>query len=117
MQVTMAVFLGEEFGFSQFAISGVYATPIVSPLKALTPQRMTDAKIAVVSGELVGRYTNDWIMNVSIRRNNGVFEAESRLWYVQLPLSDFFYLDIGLATSQCLYTSAVSCSSEPPFKK
>ena len=35
----------------------------------------------MVLGELIGRYTNDYIMNVSIKRNNGVFEAESRLWY------------------------------------
>lgn len=67
-QVTNAVFLGEPpplgFGFSQTAIAGAYGTPIV----------------AVVLGELTGRYVNDWIMNVSIRRNGGVFEAESRLW-------------------------------------
>jgi hypothetical protein len=67
-QVTNAVFLGEPaplgFGFSQIAIAGAYGTPIV----------------AVVLGELTGRYVNDWIMDVSIRRNGGVFEAESRLW-------------------------------------
>ncbi len=39
-------------------------------------------KVAVILGELIGRYLNDWIMNYSIRRNKGVFEAESRLWYV-----------------------------------
>lgn len=33
-------------------------------------------------GEFLGRYFNDWVMNFSIRRNNGVFEAEARLWYV-----------------------------------
>jgi hypothetical protein len=68
LQVTNAVFLGVPaplgFGFSQIAIAGAYGTPIV----------------AVVVGELTGRYVNDWIMNVSIRRNRGVFEAESRLW-------------------------------------
>lgn len=31
---------------------------------------------------MLGRYFNDWVMNFSIRRNNGVFEAESRLWWV-----------------------------------
>ena len=35
----------------------------------------------MVLGELIGRYVNDYIMNVSIKKNNGVFEAESRLWY------------------------------------
>ena len=85
-QVTNAVFLGEPaplgFGFSQIAIAGAYGTPIV----------------AVVTGELTGRYVNDWIMNVSVRRNSGVFEAESRLWYavihLQLP-STTPYLNIG----------------------
>ena len=35
----------------------------------------------MVLGELIGRYANDYIMNASIKKNNGVFEAESRLWY------------------------------------
>jgi hypothetical protein len=52
------------FGFSQIAIAAAYGTPIV----------------AVIVGELMGRYVNDWIMDISIRRNAGVFEAESRLW-------------------------------------
>jgi len=39
-------------------------------------------QVAVVIGELIGRYLNDWIMEVSIRRNKGVHEAESRLWCV-----------------------------------
>lgn len=41
----------------------------------------------MILGELVGRYLNDWIMNFSIRRNKGVFEAESRLWYCPLLFS------------------------------
>ncbi len=39
-------------------------------------------QVAVLLGEVIGHYTNDWIMNRSIRRNAGVFEAESRLWCV-----------------------------------
>jgi hypothetical protein len=39
-------------------------------------------QVAVLLGELIGRYLNDWVMNVTIRRNNGVHEAESRLWCV-----------------------------------
>jgi hypothetical protein len=39
-------------------------------------------QVAVLVGELIGRYLNDWIMNVTIRRNKGVHEAESRLWCV-----------------------------------
>ena len=37
-------------------------------------------QVAVFVGELIGHYLNDAIMNVSTRRNNGVFEAENRLW-------------------------------------
>lgn len=67
------------FGFGQLAIAGGYGTPIVS----LNPTLLAGAyfgQVAVLCGELIGRYTNDWIMNWSIRRNKGVFEAESRLW-------------------------------------
>jgi hypothetical protein len=39
-------------------------------------------QVAAIIGELIGRYLNDWIMEVSIRRNKGVHEAESRLWYM-----------------------------------
>lgn len=35
-------------------------------------------------GEVIGRFGNDWIMNASIRRNLGFFEAESRLWCVHI---------------------------------
>ncbi|KAJ7855075.1 MFS general substrate transporter [Mycena leptocephala] len=72
---TNAVFLGTPpplgFGLSPFAIAGMYGTPV-----------------AVFLGEIIGRYTNDWIMNLSIRRNGGVFEAESRLWacHITIPL-------------------------------
>ncbi|KAI1794168.1 MFS general substrate transporter [Ganoderma leucocontextum] len=68
INTTNAVFLGSPpplgYGFSQFGIAGGYATPIV----------------AVLVGEVLGRYFNDWVMNFSIRRNSGVFIAENRLW-------------------------------------
>ncbi|KZV96898.1 MFS general substrate transporter [Exidia glandulosa HHB12029] len=76
INVTNVVFLGEPkpvgYGFSPFAIAGVYATPIV----------------AVVLGEVVGRYVNDFIADKGIRRNHGVFESETRLWmcYIALPI-------------------------------
>ncbi|KAH7924715.1 hypothetical protein BV22DRAFT_491586 [Leucogyrophana mollusca] len=76
INATNAVFMGSPppvgFGFSQFAIAGAYGTPIM----------------AVIIAELIGRFANDWIMNTSIRRNKGVFEAESRLWacYIAIPL-------------------------------
>lgn len=37
-------------------------------------------QVAVIIGEIIGRFTNDWIMNWGIRRNHGVFNAEVRLW-------------------------------------
>ncbi|THU97475.1 MFS general substrate transporter [Dendrothele bispora CBS 962.96] len=74
MNVTNAVFLGSPpplgFDWTPYAIAGGYGTPIV----------------ATVMGELIGRYLNDWIMNKSIKRNNGVFEAENRLWACYLAV-------------------------------
>jgi len=76
INVTLAVFLGSPppvgYGISQFGVAGTYGTPIV----------------AVLIGEVLGRYFNDWVMRFSVRRNNGVFEAESRLWtcYIAIPL-------------------------------
>ncbi|KAF5380009.1 hypothetical protein D9615_006165 [Tricholomella constricta] len=97
INVTNAVFLGEEppvgYAFSSTIISGLYATPIVS----------------VFIGELFGRYMNDWIMNVSIRRNNGVFEAESRLWacYIAIPLYICGFLVLGASFQKHLSVGAV----------
>ncbi|KAF8918897.1 MFS general substrate transporter [Mucidula mucida] len=97
INVTNVVFLGEPapagFGWTQFAIAGVYGTPIV----------------AVILGELVGRYTNDWIMNVSIRRNSGVFEAESRLWacYIALPLYICGFVTLGAGIQKHLSPAAL----------
>ncbi|KAA1476567.1 MFS general substrate transporter [Dentipellis sp. KUC8613] len=97
INVTNAVFLGEPapvgYGFSQFAIAGAYGTPIV----------------AVLIGEVVGRFLNDWIMNVSIRRNNGVFEAESRLWtcYIAIPLYICGFVVLGASLQMHLSTGAL----------
>ncbi|KAF7430350.1 hypothetical protein PC9H_006055 [Pleurotus ostreatus] len=73
INVTNAVFLASPpYSFSQDAIAGAYGTPIVS----------------VIIGELIGHYLNDWITNITVRRNKGVFEAESRLLacYIAMPL-------------------------------
>ncbi|EJD39182.1 MFS general substrate transporter [Auricularia subglabra TFB-10046 SS5] len=76
INVTNAVFLGmprpEGYGFGPFGIAGGYGTPIV----------------AVLLGEIIGRYVNDAIADWGIRRNHGVFEAEVRLWmcYLALPI-------------------------------
>ncbi|KAK0220215.1 major facilitator superfamily domain-containing protein [Armillaria fumosa] len=97
INVTNAVFLGTPapvgFGWSQDAVSGAYGTPIVS----------------VLLGEFIGRYTNDWIMNMSIRRNHGVFEAESRLWacYIALPLYICGFVTLGASIQNHLNTGAV----------
>ncbi|KAI0318085.1 major facilitator superfamily domain-containing protein [Amylostereum chailletii] len=97
INVTNAVFLGEPkpagFGFGQFGIAGAYGTPIV----------------AVLIGEVVGRYVNDFIMNMSIRRNNGVFEAESRLWacYIAVPLYICGFVVLGASLEKHLSTGAL----------
>ncbi|KAJ7201676.1 MFS general substrate transporter [Mycena pura] len=97
INVTNAVFLGSPppvgFSWSQFAIAGGYGTPIVS----------------VIIGELIGRYMNDWIMNWSIRRSNGVFEAESRLWacYVAVPLYIIGFVVLGAAFQNHLSPGAI----------
>ncbi|KAJ7182486.1 major facilitator superfamily domain-containing protein [Mycena crocata] len=97
INVTNAVFLGTPppfgFGFSPFVIAGLYATPIV----------------AVVVGEVIGRYANDWIMNISIRRNSGVFEAESRLWacYIAVPLYICGFVVLGAVLENHLGVAAL----------
>ncbi|KAF7323703.1 MFS general substrate transporter [Mycena kentingensis (nom. inval.)] len=97
INVTNAVFLGSPgpvgFGWSEFAIAGSYGTPIVS----------------VFIGELIGRYLNDYIMNFTIRRNRGVFEAESRLWacYLAVPLYIVGFCVLGVAFEQHLSPGAI----------
>ncbi|KAG6899941.1 hypothetical protein C0993_005063 [Termitomyces sp. T159_Od127] len=100
INVTNAVFLGEAppvgYAFDPLIISGLYATPIVS----------------VIIGELAGRYMNDWIMNFSIRRNKGVFEAESRLWmgracYTAIPLFICGFLVLGASFQKHMGVGAI----------
>ncbi|KAF8830222.1 hypothetical protein HHX47_DHR2000648 [Lentinula edodes] len=97
INTTNAVFLGSPpplgYGFSQFAIAGGYGTPIV----------------AVLIGELIGRFNNDFIMNVSIRRNSGVFEAESRLWacYLAMPLYICGFVLLGASFQDHLSVGAL----------
>lgn len=86
--MTNAVFLGTPppvgFGFSQFAIAGSYGTPIVCSMGSYLIFFLLLAnlinQVAVFIGEIVGRYANEWFMNMGIRKNKGVFEAEIRLW-------------------------------------
>lgn len=71
------------FGFSQFAIAGSYGTPIVRFIGShISFFSLADVinQVAVFIGEIIGRYANEWFMNMGIRKNKGVFEAEIRLW-------------------------------------
>lgn len=85
INVTNVVFMGSPppvgFGFSPFAVAGAYATPI----------------LAVILGELGGRFMNDRIMNFTVRKNKGIFVAESRLWacYAAMPLFICGFLTLG----------------------
>ncbi|KAI0725731.1 MFS general substrate transporter [Fomitopsis betulina] len=97
INTTNAVFLGTPppvgYGFNEYAVAGAYATPIV----------------AVIIGELLGRYFNDWVMNFCIRRNKGVFEAEMRLWtiYVAVPLYVCGFLVLGASFQKHLSVGAL----------
>ncbi|KAG2059928.1 hypothetical protein BDR06DRAFT_979677 [Suillus hirtellus] len=76
LNTTNVVFMGSPppvgFGFSQYAV-------------------------AVLIGEFIGRYVNEFIMDLHIRKNNGFFEAESRLWtcYLAMPLYICGFLTLG----------------------
>ncbi|KAJ7885113.1 MFS general substrate transporter [Mycena olivaceomarginata] len=100
INVTNAVFLGSPpssrvrfLPSFEFAIAGAYGTPIVS----------------VLIGELTGRYMNDWIMNFTIKRNKGVFEAESRLWacYIAMPLYICGFVVLGASFQNHLSPGAI----------
>jgi hypothetical protein len=74
------------FGFSQDGIAAVYATPlVVFPFWGSLYGRSSESttQVAVIIGEIIGHFLNDAIMRITTRRNGGVFEAESRLWWVQ----------------------------------
>ncbi|KAK7683093.1 hypothetical protein QCA50_013766 [Cerrena zonata] len=97
INVTFAVFIGTPppvgYGLGPFAVAGAYGTPIV----------------AVLIGEVLGRYFNDWVMNFAIRRNKGVFEAETRLWtcYIAIPLYICGFVVIGAALQNHLSIGAL----------
>ncbi|KAG2061658.1 MFS general substrate transporter [Suillus hirtellus] len=54
--------------------------------------------VAVLLGEIIGRYINEFIMDLHIRKNGGFFEAESRLWtcYLAMPLYICGFLTLGV---------------------
>ncbi|KAI0000632.1 MFS general substrate transporter [Russula compacta] len=97
VNVTNVVFLATPpplgYGFSQYAIAGAYATPM----------------IAVFIGELIGHFANDAIMHAATRRNHGVFEAESRLWacYIAIPLYICGFVVLGAALQNHLSVGAL----------
>ena len=84
--MTNTVFLQSSppfgFGFGPIIVSGIYATPVVCDVWSRNKQFNDNylPQVAVVLGQLLGRYLNDWVMNQEIKRNNGIFEAEARLW-------------------------------------
>ncbi|GAA5996418.1 hypothetical protein JCM5350_005464, partial [Sporobolomyces pararoseus] len=77
INVTNAVFTGSPpplgYGFTPYITSSLYATPIV----------------AVILGEIAGKYLNDGITNRLIKRNSGVFFAEYRLWSIYFAIPFF----------------------------
>ncbi|KAF8799750.1 MFS general substrate transporter [Phlegmacium glaucopus] len=97
INVTNTIFLQRPppfgFGLGPTIVSGIYATPVV----------------AVIIGELMGRYLNDWVMNQEIKRNHGVFEAEARLWtcYVGVLLYAIGFVILGAALENHLNIAAV----------
>ena len=94
MNVTTALFLGEPaplgYDFSLDTIATTYITPNVrmsnAPLQIhrslmhliFRPCRRR-CQVATLLGQVMGRYLNDYFMFRTLRRNNGVFEAETRL--------------------------------------
>ncbi|GJE98654.1 MFS general substrate transporter [Phanerochaete sordida] len=97
MNLTNSLFLGEPrplgYGYSQDAIATIYITPIVS----------------VVLGQVLGHFLNDFIVTRAIRRNGGVYEAESRLWtcVVALPIYVVGLVVSGAAFQEKLSVAAV----------
>ncbi|GAA6061104.1 hypothetical protein JCM10212_006135 [Sporobolomyces blumeae] len=97
INVTNAVYLGSPppigYGFSAYVTSAMYATPIV----------------AVIIGELVGRYFNDAVANRLIKRNSGVFYAEYRLWtcYLAIPFFVGGFVLLGAAFEKKLNVAAI----------
>ncbi|RPD65251.1 MFS general substrate transporter [Lentinus tigrinus ALCF2SS1-7] len=61
------------YGYGQIQIAATYASSI----------------IAVVIGEITARYLIDWLLEVAVRRNKGVFEAECRLWACYIAVALF----------------------------
>ncbi|KAH9941285.1 MFS general substrate transporter [Epithele typhae] len=81
------------YGFNQDQISATYASSIG----------------AVVIGEIIARYLNDWLLELAVRRNKGVFAAESRLWtcWVALPFYVAGFVLLGAAFQMHLPVAAL----------
>ncbi|BGP22109.1 mfs transporter [Rhodotorula toruloides] len=97
INVTQAVFIGSPpplgYGYSPYATASLYATPIV----------------AVILGELAGRYINDGLADRLIKKNSGVFLAEMRLWtiYFAMPFYVVGFCLLGVAFQNKLPIAAV----------
>ncbi|PPQ96419.1 hypothetical protein CVT26_005098 [Gymnopilus dilepis] len=97
VKVTNTVLLQSQpplgFGLDPISVSGVYATPVV----------------AAFLGLVIGRHLNDWIMAWEVKRNNGVFEAEARLWacYIGGIIYVIGFVVLGAALQNHLNVAAV----------
>ncbi|GAA6030002.1 hypothetical protein JCM8097_009209 [Rhodosporidiobolus ruineniae] len=97
INVTQAVFIGSPpplgYGYTPYATASLYATPIV----------------AVIIGELAGRYINDGIADRLTKRNNGVFLAEMRLWtcYIAIPFFVVGFCLLGVSFEKKLNIAGV----------
>ncbi|GAA5826175.1 hypothetical protein JCM11251_007194 [Rhodosporidiobolus azoricus] len=97
INVTQAVFIGSPpplgYGYSPYATAGLYGVPIV----------------AVIIGELVGRYINDALADRLIKRNSGVFLAEMRLWtcYIAIPFFIVGFCLLGVSFEKKLSIAGV----------
>ncbi|KNZ54391.1 hypothetical protein VP01_295g4 [Puccinia sorghi] len=69
------------YGLSQVVVASLYATPVV----------------AVLLGEVIGRYLNDKTVSFLTHRNHGIFEPEMRLWtmYTGIPLIVVGFVVLG----------------------
>ncbi|KAH8917870.1 MFS general substrate transporter, partial [Atractiella rhizophila] len=85
VNVTQVIFILSPpplgYGLNADQLAGTYFSPV----------------IAVVIGEALGHFLNDFIANYQIKRNHGVFEAEMRLWtlYIALPFFIAGFIIIG----------------------
>ncbi|KAJ6608990.1 MFS general substrate transporter [Mycena sp. CBHHK59/15] len=97
-EITNAIFLG-----SPLLLDSAFCHLALQECMALR------SWIATFVGEVIVRYTNDWLINVSVRRNSGVFQPEGRLWacYISVPLYICGFVVLGAALQKHLGVGAL----------